>query len=242
MDVTEQQEASAALEKAFNEIKEVKDQLYKENLALKAEIDRSWMFEEIVGASPALRGALTRVSKVAPTDTTVLITGETGTGKELSPTPSNNNRGESLSIVNVNCAAIPPSLIASEIFWSRKRRFHRCDSKTPGRFELADGGTVFWMKLASFLLKPRWRYYGVLQEREFERVGGVPNYSNPTYGDCAAIRNLHMAIAGGVFRSDLFYRLNVFPIEIPPLRERADDIPLLSIFRETLLPRGWGRR
>jgi PAS domain S-box-containing protein len=228
MDVTEQHEASAALEKAFDEIKKLKDQLYKENLALKAEIDRSWMFEEIVGASPALRGALTRVSKVAPTDTTVLITGETGTGKELiAHAIHKQSRRSSRAFVNVNCAAIPASLIASELFGHEKGAFTDATQRRLGRFELADGGTVFLDEVGELPGETQVALLRVLQEREFERVGGVQTIRSDVRVIAASNRNLHMAIAGGMFRSDLFYRLNVFPIEIPPLRERADDISLL---------------
>ena len=214
--------------RAEEEIKELKDQLYKENLALKAEIDRSWMFEEIVGAAPALQAVLTRVSKVATTDSTVLITGETGTGKELiAHAIHKQSRRSSRAFVNVNCAAIPPSLIASELFGHEKGAFTGATQRRVGRFELADGGTIFLDEVGELPLETQVALLRVLQEHKFERVGGVQTIQSDVRVIAASNRNLYLAIAGGSFRSDLFYRLNVFPIEIPPLRERTEDIPAL---------------
>jgi formate hydrogenlyase transcriptional activator len=214
--------------RAEEEIKELKDQLYKENLALKAEIDRSWMFEEIVGAAPALQLVLTRVSKVATTDSTVLITGETGTGKELiAHAIHKQSRRSSRAFVNVNCAAIPPSLIASELFGHEKGAFTGATQRRVGRFELADGGTIFLDEVGELPLETQVALLRVLQEHKFERVGGVQTIQSDVRVIAASNRNLYLAIAGGLFRSDLFYRLNVFPIEIPPLRERTEDIPAL---------------
>jgi PAS domain S-box-containing protein len=228
MDITEQHEARAALEKAFDEIKKLRDQLYKENLALKAEIDRSWMFEEIVGTSSALQTVLTRVSRVAPTDSTVLVTGETGTGKELiAHAIHKQSHRSSRAFVNVNCAAIPPSLIASELFGHEKGAFTGATQRRMGRFELADGGTVFLDEVGELPPETQVALLRVLQEHEFERVGGTPTIRSDVRVIAASNRNLQLAIANGLFRSDLFYRLNVFPIEIPPLRERTEDIPLL---------------
>ena len=228
MDITEQHEARAALEIAFDEIKRLKDQLYKENLALKAEIDRSWMFEEIVGASPALQAVLTRVSRVAPTDSTVLVTGETGTGKELiAHAIHKQSRRSSRAFVNVNCAAIPPSLIASELFGHEKGAFTGAAQRRLGRFELADGGTIFLDEVGELPPETQVALLRVLQEHRFERVGGVQTIRSDVRVVAASNRNLQLAMAAGSFRSDLFYRLNVFPLEIPPLRERTEDIPLL---------------
>jgi PAS domain S-box-containing protein len=228
MDITEQHEARAALEKAFDEIKKLRDQLYKENLALKAELDRSSMFEEIVGASPVLQAALTRVSKVAPTDSTAMITGETGTGKELiAHAIHKQSRRSTRAFVNVNCAAIPASLIASELFGHEKGAFTGATQRRLGRFELADGGTVFLDEVGELPAETQVALLRVLQAKEFERVGGVQTIRSDVRVIAASNRNLQLAIADGLFRSDLFYRLNVFPIEIPPLRERTDDIPLL---------------
>ena len=227
-DIDDRKRAEEELEKAFDEIKKLRDQLYKENLALKAEIDRSWMFEEIIGASPTLQTVLTRVSKVATTDSTVLVTGETGTGKELiAHAIHKQSRRSSRAFVNVNCAAIPPSLIASELFGHEKGAFTGATQRHMGRFELADGGTIFLDEVGELPLETQVALLRVLQEHKFERVGGVQTIQTDVRVIAASNRNLHSAIAGGSFRSDLFYRLNVFPIEIPPLRERSEDVPSL---------------
>jgi transcriptional regulator with PAS, ATPase and Fis domain len=156
MDVTEQHEARAALETAFQQIKALKDQLYKENIALREEIDKASMFEDIVGASPILQAVLTRVAKVAPTDSTVLITGETGTGKELiARAIHKRSRRSSRAFVSVNCAAIPRDLIASELFGHEKGSFTGATQRRLGRFELAEGGTSSSTKSESFLPRPR---------------------------------------------------------------------------------------
>jgi len=227
-DIDDRKRAEEELEKAFDEIKKLRDQLYKENLALKAEIDRSWMFEEIIGASPTLQTVLTRVSKVATTDSTVLVTGETGTGKELiAHAIHKQSRRSSRAFVNVNCAAIPPSLIASELFGHEKGAFTGATQRHMGRFELADGGTIFLDEVGELPPETQVALLRVLQEHKFERVGGVQTIQTDVRVIAASNRNLHSAIAGGSFRSDLFYRLNVFPIEIPPLRERSEDVPSL---------------
>ncbi len=227
-DIDDRKRAEEELEKAFDEIKKLRDQLYKENLALKAEIDRSWMFEEIIGASPTLQTVLTRVSKVATTDSTVLVTGETGTGKELiAHAIHKQSRRSSRAFVNVNCAAIPPSLIASELFGHEKGAFTGATQRHMGRFELADGGTIFLDEVGELPPETQVALLRVLQEHKFERVGGIQTIQTDVRVIAASNRNLHSAIAGGSFRSDLFYRLNVFPIEIPPLRERSEDVPSL---------------
>jgi transcriptional regulator with GAF, ATPase, and Fis domain len=227
-DMTEQHEARVALETAFEEIKALKDQLYNENIALREEIDRSSMFEEIVGASPALRAVLSRVSKVAPTDSTVLLTGETGTGKELiARAIHKRSRRSSHAFITANCAAIPPSLIASELFGHEKGAFTGALQRRLGRFELADEGTLFLDEVGELPAETQITLLRVLQEREFERVGGNQPIRVNVRVIAATNRDLEAAIAAGTFRSDLFYRLNVFPIEIPPLRERREDIPLL---------------
>ena len=227
-DIDDRKRAEEELEKAFDEIKKLRDRLYKENLALKAEIDRSWMFEEIVGTSPPLQTVLTRVSKVATTDSTVLVTGETGTGKELiAHAIHKQSRRSSRAFVNVNCAAIPPSLIASELFGHEKGAFTGATQRRMGRFELADGGTIFLDEVGELPPETQVALLRVLQEHKFERVGGVQTIQTDVRVIAASNRDLHLAIAGGSFRSDLFYRLNVFPIEIPPLRDRKEDIPSL---------------
>jgi PAS domain S-box-containing protein len=227
-DITERRGSEAELRKALDEIRKLRDQLYKENIALREEIDKTSMFEEIVGDSPALRAVLARVAKVAPTDTTVLVTGETGTGKELiARAVHKRSRRSSRPFVSVNCAATPASLIASELFGHEKGAFTGALQRRLGRFELAEGGTIFLDEVGELPAETQIALLRVLQEREFERVGG----SQPIRADVRVIaatnRDLEGAIAEGSFRRDLFYRLNVFPIEMPPLRERTEDIPTL---------------
>ena len=216
------------MKNAFQEIQVLRDQLYKENLALREEIDISRMFEEIVGSSPALQSVLSLVSKVAPTDSTVLITGETGTGKELiARAIHKRSQRSSRAFVSVNCAAIPRDLIASELFGHEKGAFTGATQRRLGRFELAEGGTIFLDEIGELPAETQIALLRVLQEREFERVGG----SGPLRADVRVVaatnRDLQAAVASGEFRSDLFYRLNVFPIEVPPLRQRKEDIPIL---------------
>jgi len=228
IDVTEQRNARKALEKAFEEIKTLKDQLYKENIALREEIDKVSMFEDIVGTSPSLQAVLSRVSKVAPTDSTVLVTGETGTGKELvARAIHKRSHRSSRAFVSVNCAAIPRDLIASELFGHEKGAFTGATQQRLGRFELAEGGTIFLDEVGELPAVTQIALLRVLQEHEFERVGGNRSIHADVRVIAATNRDLQAAIAGGTFRSDLFYRLNVFPIEIPSLRERREDIPLL---------------
>jgi formate hydrogenlyase transcriptional activator len=222
------EEARAALEKAFEEIKDLKDRLQDENVALREQIDQALMFEEIVGVSPALRAVLSRVSKVAPTDSTVLLTGETGTGKELiARAIHKRSRRSSRAFVSVNCAAIPASLIASELFGHEKGAFTGATQRRLGRFELAEQGTIFLDEVGELPAETQITLLHVLQEREFQRVGGNQSIRANARVIAATNRDLEAAIAERAFRSDLFYRLNVFPIEIPPLRERKEDIPLL---------------
>jgi transcriptional regulator with GAF, ATPase, and Fis domain len=225
---TEEREARVALEIAFQQIELLKDQLYQENLALREEVDRVSMFEEVVGASPALQAVLSRVSKVAPTDSTVLLTGETGTGKELiARAIHKRSRRSSRAFIGVSCAAIPSSLIASELFGHEKGAFTGATQRRLGRFELAEEGTLFLDEVGELPAETQITLLRVLQEREFERVGGNQPIQANVRVIAATNRDLEAAIAASTFRSDLFYRLNVFPIEIPPLRERREDIPLL---------------
>jgi DNA-binding NtrC family response regulator/signal transduction histidine kinase len=206
----------------------LKDQLYRENLALRDEVDRTSMFEEIVGSSPSLKMVLSRIAKVAPTDSTILIAGETGTGKELIARAIHKRSQRSgRAFVSVNCAALAPSLISSELFGHERGAFTGATQRRLGRFELADGGTIFLDEVGELLPETQVALLRVLQEREFERVGG----SKPVVVDVRVIaatnRDLATAVNTGSFRQDLFYRLNVFPIEVPPLRERTDDILML---------------
>lgn len=228
MDVTEQHQASAALETAFAEIKTLQDQLYKENIALREEIVRTSMFEEIVGESPALQTVLARVTKVAPTDSSVLVTGETGTGKELiARAIHNRSQRAARAFVSVNCAAIPTTLISSELFGHEKGAFTGATQRRLGRFELAEGGTIFLDEVGELPPETQIALLRVLQEREFERIGGNKVIRANVRVIAATNRDLQQLIEEGAFRDDLYYRLNVFPIEMPALRQRREDIPLL---------------
>jgi transcriptional regulator with PAS, ATPase and Fis domain len=213
---------------AFEEIRTLRDQLYKENLALREEIDITRMFEEIVGSSPALQAVLAKVAKVAPADSTVLITGETGTGKELIARAIHKRSNRSTrAFVSVNCAAIPRDLVASELFGHEKGAFTGATQRRLGRFESADGGTIFMDEVGELPLETQISLLRVLQEREFQRVGSNQSLQVEVRVVAATNRDLEAAIAAGTFREDLFYRLNVFPIEVPPLRQRKEDISLL---------------
>jgi PAS domain S-box-containing protein len=208
--------------------KQAEQRLRNENIALREEIDRASMFEEIVGISPALRAVLSSVSKVAPTDSTVLITGETGTGKELiARAVHKRSQRSSRAFVSVSCAAIPRDLIASELFGHEKGAFTGALQRRIGRFELAEGGTIFLDEIGELPAETQIALLRVLQEREFERIGGTGSIRSNVRLIAATNRDLQTAIAAGTFRSDLFYRLNVFPIEVPALRERREDIPVL---------------
>jgi formate hydrogenlyase transcriptional activator len=221
MDVT-------ASKKAFQEIKALKDELYKENIVLREEVDKTSMFEEVVGTSSVLQAVLARAAKVAPTDSTVLITGETGTGKELIARAIHKRSQRSArAFVSVNCAAIPQSLITSELFGHEKGAFTGATQRRLGRFELAERGTLFLDEIGELPMETQIALLRVLQEREFERVGGTETICADVRVIAATNRDLQGAITAGTFRSDLFYRLNVFPITIPPLRERKEDIPAL---------------
>ena len=212
----------------IDERKRAEERLQQENVALREEINKASMFEEIVGTSPALKNVLSRISKVAPSDSTVLITGETGTGKELvARAIHRRSHRASRPFVSVNCAAIPRDLIASELFGHEKGAFTGATQQRLGRFELANGGTLFLDEVGELPAETQIALLRVLQEHEFERVGGTRRIRGDVRVIAATNRDLQAAISAGSFRSDLFYRLNVFPIEIPSLRERQEDIPLL---------------
>ena len=208
--------------------KRAEERLQQENVALREEIDKSSMFEEIVGTSPALKNVLSRISKVAPSDSTVLVTGETGTGKELVARAIHRRSDRaSRAFISVNCSAIPRDLIASELFGHERGAFTGATQQRLGRFELANGGTIFLDEVGELPVETQIALLRVLQEHEFERVGGSRRIRADVRVIAATNRDLQAAISTGSFRSDLFYRLNVFPIEIPSLRERRADIPLL---------------
>jgi PAS domain S-box-containing protein len=212
----------------IEERKRAEERTQNENLALREEVNRASMFEEIVGSSPAIQAVLVEINKVAPTDSTVLITGETGTGKELIARAIHKRSARSgRAFVTVNCAAVPTSLIASELFGHERGAFTGALQRRQGKFELADGGTIFLDEIGELPEDTQLALLRVLQEREFERVGG----SRPIRVDVRVVaatnRDVRAAVAANSFRADLFYRLNVFPIEVPALRHRAADIPLL---------------
>jgi PAS domain S-box-containing protein len=212
--------------------KQAEERTRKENFALREEIDRVSMFEEILGTSQPLQAVVSRVVKVAPTDSSVLITGETGTGKELIARAIHKRSGRSQrAFVSVNCAALAPSLISSELFGHEKGAFTGATQRRLGRFELANGGTIFLDEIGELPADIQVALLRVLQEREFERVGGAQSIQVDVRVVAATNRDLEAAIGNGTFRRDLFYRLNVFPIQVPPLRERKDDIlTLLEYF------------
>jgi formate hydrogenlyase transcriptional activator len=208
--------------------KQAEERVQKENVALREEIDHSSMFEEIVGSSQALRKVLAQAARVAPMDSTVLILGETGTGKELiARAIHKRSKRSGRAFIRVDCAAIPASLIASELFGHEKGAFTGALQRHLGRFELANGGTIFLDEIGELPAETQSALLRVLQEREFERVGGSQPISVDVRVLAATNRDLKAAVAAGTFREDLFYRLNVFPIQVPPLRQRADDIPPL---------------
>jgi formate hydrogenlyase transcriptional activator len=208
--------------------KKAEERIRNETIALREDLDHASMFEEIVGSSPALQRVLAQVAKVAQTDSTVLLLGETGTGKELvARAVHKRSRRSSGAFIRVNCAAIPPSLIASELFGHEKGAFTGALQRRLGRFEAADGGTIFLDEIGELPPEAQVTLLRVLQEREIERVGS----SHPIAVDvrvlAATNRDLEAAVERGAFRDDLFYRLNVFPVRLPLLRERVEDIPIL---------------
>ena len=208
--------------------KQAEERTRQENFALREQIDQVFMFEEIVGSSPALKTVLSNIVKVAPTDSTVLITGETGTGKELIARAIHKaSQRAGQPFITVNCGSIPASLIASELFGHEKGAFTGALQRRQGRYELADSGTIFLDEIGELPAETQIALLRVLQERQFERVGGSRVIATDVRVIAATNRDLSTAIAAGDFRADLFYRLNVFPIHVPPLRNRKEDIPML---------------
>jgi len=229
--------------KAYQEIAALKARLEHENVYLQEEIHREHNFVEMVGSSLALLAALRKVDQVAPADTTVLVSGETGTGKELvarAVHDRSTRRGRPL--VKVNCSAIAAGLVESELFGHVKGAFTGAIDRRVGRFELADGGTLFLDEVGELPLETQVKLLRVLQEREFEPVGSSRSLRVDVRVIAATNRDLAEAVRAGRFRADLFYRLNVFPIEVPPLRERRTDIPQLATFFVSRFARKFGKR
>lgn len=213
---------------AYEQIRSLKDLLQEENILLRQEIAETVEPEEMVGTSPAIRRVLEAIERVANTDSTVLICGETGTGKELVARALHRKSSRARkNLVRVNCAALPEALIASELFGHERGAFTGATQRRIGRFEMASGSTLFLDEVGEIPLEVQVSLLRVMQEREFERLGGTQTIQTDVRLIAATNRDLHQAIAEGSFRSDLFYRLNVFPIDVPPLRQRAEDIPML---------------
>ena len=221
-------ERTTELQEALEEIEKLKNRLQAENVYLQEEIKLEHNFEEIISKSDALRNILRKVEQVASTDATVLILGETGTGKELIARAVHNiSARRERPLVKVNCAALPANLIESELFGHEKGAFTGALAHKIGRFELADGGTVFLDEIGDLPLEMQVKMLRILQEGEFERLGNPSTIKVDVRVIAATNRDLEKALENGDFREDLYYRLNVFPITSPPLRERKDDIPLL---------------
>src|SRR5262245_58519989 len=228
---------------AFEEIKALKEHLQAENRLLQDEIVQRSIFEEIVGSSQSLRKVLTSIDRVAPTDSTVLITGETGTGKELVAHAIHRRSPRSgRALVKVNCAALPAELIASELFGHEKGAFTGALQQRIGRFETANGGTIFLDEIGELSAEMQISLLRVLQEKEFERVGGNKTIHTDVRVIAATNRDLARRVTENHFRMDLFYRLNVFPVHVPSLRERADDIPILVDYFVSQFARRMGKR
>ncbi len=227
-DITERKESEASLKTALDEVQRLKNQLHEENIYLQEEIRVASDFGEIIGRSESLRRVLRQAEQVAPLDTTVSIFGETGTGKELLAHAIHKlSRRRNHTLVKVNCAALPGTLIESELFGHEKGAFTGAEARRTGRFEIANGGTLFLDEAGELPLDLQAKLLRVLEEGEFERVGGSHTIKVNVRVIAATNRNLEDAVRRGVFRSDLYYRLSIFPITVPPLRERKEDIPML---------------
>jgi len=227
-DITERKQAEEELRKAFSKIEQLKEQLEKENMCLREEIEVTHKHEEIIGRSDAIRNVLSKAEQVAQTGATVLVLGETGTGKELLARAIHHlSARQGRPMVKVNCAALPTTLIESELFGHEKGAFTGAVSRQIGRFELAHGSTIFLDEISEIPLELQAKLLRVLQEGQFERVGGTKIIDVDVRVIAASNRDLTEALQTGSFREDLYFRLNVFPIAMPPLRDRRDDIPLM---------------
>jgi PAS domain S-box-containing protein len=228
IDITERKESEVELRKAHEELHELKNQLEAENIYLQEELQLDQTFDEIVGQSDAIKYVLSKISQVAPTDATVLITGETGTGKELVARAIHSaSSRKDRPLIKLNCGALAPSLIESELFGHEKGAFTGAAARKSGRFELANGGTIFLDEIGDLPLESQVKLLRVIQENEFERLGGTKTIKADVRVIAATNRNLKLEVEKGNFREDLWYRLNVYPITAPPLRQRKEDIPLL---------------
>ena len=229
MDITHRKESEESLRLAHEEVSRLKNQLQEENIYLQEEIKRGQNFGEIIGESDALKYVLFKIEQVAPTDSTVLVTGETGTGKELVARAIHSaSSRRDRPLVKVNCAALSATLIESELFGHEKGAFTGAVARKPGRFELADGATIFLDEIGELPLELQVKLLRVIQEGEFERLGSAKTIKVDVRIIAATNRNLKEEVNKGLFREDLWYRLNVFPISVPPLRQRREDIPMLT--------------
>lgn len=227
-DVTKRKQAEQKLQEAFIEIKELKDRVQQENVYLREEIELQYKHGDIVGQSDSIKSVLDQVEQVAKTDSTVLILGETGTGKELIARAIHSlSLRKDHPMVKVNCASLPSSLVENELFGHEKGAFTGANIKQIGRFEVADGSTIFLDEISEMPLELQAKLLRVLQEGQFERLGGTKTISVDVRVIAATNQDLTRAVHQGAFREDLYYRLNVFPIAVPPLRERREDIPLM---------------
>jgi formate hydrogenlyase transcriptional activator len=228
VDITGRKESEVALQTAHEELHQLKNQLEAENISLQQELQLDDKFGEIIGQSDAIKYVLYKVTQVAPTNTTVLIMGETGTGKELVARAIHgaSNRKDK-TLIKVNCGALSPTLIESELFGHEKGSFTGAIARTQGRFELANGGTIFLDEIGELPPELQVKLLRVIQENEFERIGGSKTIKVDVRIIAATNRNLKAEVEKGTFREDLWYRLNVYPITVPPLRQRKEDIPLL---------------
>jgi len=228
IDITERKESEVALQRAHEELHQLKNQLEAENIYLQQELQLDEKFGEIVGQSDAIKYVLFKINQVAPTDSTVLITGETGTGKELAARAIHGaSPRQDKPLIKVNCGALSPTLIESELFGHEKGAFTGAYGRKQGRFELANGGTIFLDEIGELPPELQVKLLRVIQENEFERLGGGKTMKVDVRIIAATNRNLKLEVEQGAFREDLWYRLNVYPITMPPLRQRKEDIPLL---------------
>lgn len=228
LDITERKESEVAIQTAHAELHQLKNQLEAENIYLQQELQLDQKFGEIVGQSDAIKYVLFKINQVAPTDSTVLITGETGTGKELAARAIHGaSARKDRPLIKVNCSALAPTLIESELFGHEKGAFTGAVGRKQGRFELANGGTIFLDEIGELPPELQVKLLRVIQESEFERIGGSKTIKVDVRIIAATNRNLKNEVEEGTFREDLWYRLNVYPITMPPLRQRKEDIPLL---------------